>query len=96
MKIDNVVLIPVPLEELLDELTKRIDLKLGNNQVQLVTQSKEYLTRSQVAKKLNVTLFTINEWTKKGKITGYRVGRRVLYKEHELDKALIPMKTKKT
>jgi excisionase family DNA binding protein len=55
--------------------------------------SPTYLTRAQVAQKLSITLFTVNEWTKKGKLSGYRIGRRVLYKENEVDKALTPIKT---
>ncbi|MBA7545996.1 hypothetical protein ES705_38378 [subsurface metagenome] len=56
------------------------------------TPSKEfkpnYLTRLEVAKRLNVSLPTLNEYTKRGLIPAYRIGARVLYKESEIDDAL--------
>ena len=42
------------------------------------------LTRKQAAEKLNVTLSTLNTWTKEGRIISYRSGRRIYYKEEEL------------
>lgn len=47
-----------------------------------------YLTRIQVAKKLHISLPTLNEYTKTGKLKGYRISGRVLYKKDEIDKAL--------
>lgn len=42
------------------------------------------LTRKQAAEKLNITLSTLNTWTKQGLIKSYRKGRRVYYKPEEL------------
>lgn len=51
--------------------------------------SKEnFLTRHEVAKKLRISLPTLNEFTKNGRITGYRIGGRVLYKESEIEASL--------
>lgn len=54
-------------------------------------QSKKpdsYITRKQTAERLRVTLTTLHTWTLAGKIPAYRIGRRVLYKPHEVDAAL--------
>lgn len=48
----------------------------------------KFLTRYQVADKYHITLPTIKAWTLQGKIKGYRIGRRVLFKETEIDKAV--------
>lgn len=50
---------------------------------------EQYLTRKEVAKALRVSLPTLNELTKKGKLTGYRLNGRVLYKFSEVDSSLI-------
>jgi excisionase family DNA binding protein len=53
-----------------------------------------YLSRKEVADKLHINLKTVNEWTKAGKLKGYRIGRRVLYKAHEIDAALSAINVK--
>ena len=52
-----------------------------------------YLSRQEAADKLQITLWTLNQWLKLGIIKSYRIRRRVLIKEHELDAALKPVKT---
>jgi excisionase family DNA binding protein len=54
-----------------------------------------YLTRIEVASRYHVSLPTLNEYTKTGKVQGYRIGRRVLYKASEIEAALSPIKTKR-
>ena len=55
-------------------------------------QGKEYLTRKETAEKLNVSLPTLNEYTKRSIVTGYRFGARVLYKQSDIEAALTKMK----
>lgn len=59
------------------------DYKLGEN----------YATREEVAKALHISKPTLNQLTKEGKLLGYRIGGRVLYKWDEINEALIKMKT---
>lgn len=47
-----------------------------------------YKTRPEAAKKLRVSLPTLNLLTKKGIINGYRLNGRILYRDDELDGAL--------
>ncbi|MBS9767068.1 MAG: helix-turn-helix domain-containing protein [Flavobacteriaceae bacterium] len=49
----------------------------------------EYLERSEVAKMLNIDLSTLYNWTKKGILISYGLGRRVYYKRHEIEEAII-------
>lgn len=53
----------------------------------------ELLTRQQVAERLKISLPTLNELTKSGKITGYRIGNRVRYKAPEVQQALTQINT---
>ena len=52
-----------------------------------------YLTRKQTSKLLGVSLVTLSEWTKEGKIKGYRISSRVRFKRHEIELALSSIKT---
>ena len=55
-------------------------------------QGKEYLTRKETAEKLNVSLPTLNDYTKRNIVIGYRFGARVLYKQTDIVAALTKMK----
>jgi len=55
----------------------------------------KYLTRVEVAKKLNLSLPTLNDYTKRSIIPAYRIGNRVLYKEIEVENALRRIVTSK-
>ena len=61
---------------------------------QTTEQPKEegYRTRNETAKMLKISLPTLNEYTKKRILTGYRVGVRVLYKQSEIESALSQIK----
>ena len=50
--------------------------------------NEKYLTRKETAGILRVSLPTLNDWTKTGKIKGYRIGNRVRYKRNEVSEAL--------
>lgn len=61
---------------------------------QTTVQPKEdgYRTRKETAEMLNISLPTLNHYTKKRILTGYRVGVRVLYKQSEIESALSQIK----
>jgi excisionase family DNA binding protein len=48
----------------------------------------EYLTRSEVAKKLRSSKQTIDRLTAAGKLKKYRLGRHILYRANEVELAL--------
>jgi excisionase family DNA binding protein len=53
----------------------------------------ELLTRKEAAKLLGVSLPTLSDWTKTGKIIGYRIASRVRYKRNELENSLSQIKS---
>jgi excisionase family DNA binding protein len=52
------------------------------------TKQENLLSRKQAAALLGITLPTLWDWTRTGKVQGYRISRRVYYKRDELDAAL--------
>jgi excisionase family DNA binding protein len=53
------------------------------------------LTRDQAAQLLGITLPTLRDYTRKGYVTGYRIGTRVRYKRNEVLDSLQRMRTAK-
>ena len=56
----------------------------------LATKKEEttYLTRLEVCDRLRISLPTLGEYVKHGAIIGHKIGRRVLFEEAEIRKAL--------
>jgi excisionase family DNA binding protein len=46
---------------------------------------KKFLTMKEVAQLLKVSVNTIKNWTKENRIPHYKVGRRVLYEDREIN-----------
>ncbi len=55
-------------------------------------QKKTYwLTRKEVCQRLSVSYVTLNNWSHKGILIGYKVGNRVRYKSEQVEAALVKM-----
>ena len=54
-------------------------------------KNTQYLTKNEVAKLLKVSLGTVNNYSKKGYLQPYGIGRRVLFKKSEVENALIEL-----
>lgn len=52
------------------------------------SSEQAYLSRTEAARILRISLPTLNEWTKQGKVKAYRIGSRVLYKPDDIDNSL--------
>lgn len=55
----------------------------------------ELLTRNQVSKLLGISLVTLTEWIKQGKIPALRIGTRVRFKKDEVLNSLQEIQTLK-
>lgn len=51
-------------------------------------EEPKYLTRSELASQLHVTLVTLWGWDKKGLLVSHKIGNRVLYEKSEVEKSL--------
>jgi excisionase family DNA binding protein len=78
---------PMELEEL---IRKAVSEQLEEFRRSLSTEKPdELLTREEACLLLKISLTSLWNWTKKGKIMAYGIGNRVYYKRAELMESLI-------
>lgn len=84
-------------EELTNLIAEAIKSELASfNPIQKDYSNKLY-TRKEVSKLLDISLPTLNEWTKNGTIRAYRIGnsKNIRYREKDIQNALIEIRTLK-
>jgi len=72
------------LEELIEAITALLKNSPHKLESSENTLKPKLLTRAEAAEMLDITLTTLNTWTKQQKIKSYRQGSRIYYKEEEL------------
>lgn len=84
------------IEQLKTEISEDVFNKISCllEKVQTPAPQTEFITRKQTAQILRVSLPTVNDWTKTGKIKGYRIGSRIRYKRNEIENSLSQIKTR--
>lgn len=96
----NIILSQFTKDELQFEISETIKKELRPFLTALLqaqpTAGPKYLTRKEAAKKLGISLVTLNDWTKTGKVIGYRLASRIRYKEDELATSLVQIQTRRT
>ena len=86
----------VSVNQLLEKIGQLIDKKIGRDFQQPEKQNQtKYISRAEVAKLLKITLPTLNDWTKLGRLQSYKIGTRVLYKLHEVEGSIDKLATYK-
>lgn len=50
-----------------------------------------YKSRKEVSKMLNVSYVTLNKWNKSGKLKAVGIGGRVLYRQEDIDNAIVEL-----
>lgn len=92
---NDLLLSTIPYPELQMLLISTIQTAVQSATAHLQAKNEiEYLTRKQTATLLGVSLVTLSEWTKEGKVKGYRIGSRIRYKRHEIEQSLLTIKTR--
>ena len=84
---NQILLNGIDLKDLLSSIGDLIDKKLEQKLPAQKNQSN-YLSRTEVCKLLKITLPTLNDWSKLGRLQSYKIGNRVLYKQDEVENAL--------
>jgi excisionase family DNA binding protein len=84
---EQMFFLPVSKEEMQNLIRTAVRAEMGTDAPK-EKQNDKYLTRSEVCKLFDITLPTLRKRTLDGTIRGYRIGRRVLYKQIEISKAL--------
>jgi len=84
---NNIILSPIGIEELINRIALEVGNKLtGTFTAKTKNPQEEYLSRAETAQKLKISLGTLNQWSKDGRIERYRINRRVLYKLSDVKK----------
>ncbi len=78
----------------LEEMLRKVITELLKGKVYNGKSSTRYLTREETAKKLRISLPTLTNLTNDGILTGYKIGKRILYKESEVEKSLSDVEVK--
>ena len=92
----ELLLVGIKLDELLLKIEHIIDKKLARiDELNEESENKQkYLSRTEVARMLKITLPTLHDWTCNLKILqSYKIGNRVLYKQDEVESALTKSST---
>ena len=87
MTSQSIILQNVSSEDLKQIISDAVQEQLRQFQPQQNNEIK-YLTRKEVAKLLKISLPTLNEYTKTGKIKAKKLGGRVLYRADEIENSL--------
>lgn len=69
-------------EVIVDEVPKLIPQR---------SNGEKYYTRKEAAKRARITMPTLDKYIQEGKIKAHRLGRRVLFSEEEIKKAVEEM-----
>lgn len=73
----------IKLEEIVSSCLSNIEIR--------EKEKFEYLTREQTAELLNVSLVTLNNWSKKRILTPYSLGSRVYYRHQDILNGMKPI-----
>lgn len=81
------------LEELEKLVQECIKSELNNHLAIAPSTKTEFISRKKVTSMLGISLVTLGDYCKRGVIPSYRIGCRVLFKEHEVIESVIQVKS---
>jgi flagellar biosynthesis regulator FlaF len=83
--------------QLQEGLIRHLEFRLKEILEDLGTPQKEnLLTREKTAEMLSISLGTLWSWTRKNILVSYRIGNKIMYKQHEVYESLIKINHSKT
>lgn len=88
---NSVIITNVTPDELTEKIRNILREELGRAITLPSDDSNQYLTRRQVAAKLDLSLPTVDKYSSLGIIKGYKIGTRILFREREVDDAVSQM-----
>ena len=88
-KLKLVHVTPEQLEQLIREAVK--ESFEAHQKAPKNDETLTYLDRSEVARILKISISTLNNWVKQGKLNPYGICGRVYFKLSEIDQAMVPL-----
>ncbi|KQT20686.1 hypothetical protein ASG22_17075 [Chryseobacterium sp. Leaf405] len=74
------------------EKTTEVDSQKENFSTCVKPIEDKFLTRNEVSQKLKVSLVTLNNWQKNEILIPFKIGKRILYKLDDVEKAMLRQK----
>jgi excisionase family DNA binding protein len=88
----QVQFVSVTPEQLQNAIIEGVKLQLDSLKLHFQPkQPSTYKSRLEVSKMLNVSLVTLNKWNKSGRLKAYGIGGRVLYRQEDIDNAIVEL-----
>lgn len=84
----KIIINEITLEELTEKIAEKLLPKLTSYIENSKAEEESFLTRKETAEYLKVSLTTLWNWSKSGKLKSYGLGSRVYYKQTEIDEKL--------
>ena len=87
---DTIIMTTLTSEELKNLIVDSVSIEL-KKQFELKEKpdnSDKFFTRKQAASTLKISIPTLLEYAKKGKINAHRIGRRILFRQSDINQAL--------
>lgn len=82
---DQVVMFPVPLDELIARITAEVTKKVEKTLVDRLPQAEvKWITQTEACEKLRCSHYTFKEHLKKFKIDTHYVGNSIRYREDQV------------
>ncbi|HZG73854.1 MAG TPA: hypothetical protein VEY51_20140 [Chondromyces sp.] len=81
---ENVILSPIPLEQLVAQIQHVVRQEINNQQA--LEYQEKLLSPKETCKLFNpsISIVTLNSWSNKGLITKHYIGGRTYYKQSEV------------
>ncbi len=89
----QIILHGISMETLIDELTARLAPMLAAKRIAeeaYKPDTEEFITRGEASKLLKLSVRTIAEHSRQGRLKPHRIGRRVLFRRSEVLATLKP------
>lgn len=87
----NPTSIEIVTPEQLREIIREVIVEEVPKLIPQRTTGEKYYTRKEAAKRVRITMPTLDKYIQEGKIKAHRLGRRVLFSEEEIKKAIEEM-----
>lgn len=84
MKQEQIILVGTTVTDLVQEIVRAVSQELAAKLPADQPEPDDLLSRAETAKLLHLTLPTLRKRTKEGRLRGYRMGARVLYRRSEV------------
>jgi len=82
---EEIILHSTTMDDLKQIICEAVKEEIRRSLPAIPTEPTEFLTRKEVCELLHVSSVTLNIWTKKGIVNGYKFNSRIRYRRSEIE-----------